>query len=322
MEISVIICTHNPREDYLRRTLEALKPQTLPQEKWELLLIDNASKERLSEKWDLTWHPAARHIREEELGLTPARLRGIREAAGEILVFVDDDNVLHHDYLETAWRIARNMPWLGCFNGSNHGEYDTPPEPDIEFMLPSLAVSTVTKPAWSCKAGLGSLEDAPCGAGMVLRKAVALHYLSKVKDGPLRKSLDRRGSSLISAGDSDMAMCACEMGLAVGRFPELQLLHLIPSGRLQPDYLLRLAESQSASYHVLRHLWEGILPEPEASPAVPCLSERLFNAYRNWRSPRREPTFAERIAERKLAGRAVALEFIRSAAGKGTPQAP
>ena len=41
--LSVIICTHNPRLDYLRRTFDALKLQTLDRDQWELLLIDNAS---------------------------------------------------------------------------------------------------------------------------------------------------------------------------------------------------------------------------------------------------------------------------------------
>ena len=92
-ELSVIICTHNPREGILNRVLDALKAQTLPRGRWELLLVDNASKVPLDSQWDLTWHAQARHIREEELGLTPARLRGIRESQGKLLVFVDDDNV-------------------------------------------------------------------------------------------------------------------------------------------------------------------------------------------------------------------------------------
>src|SRR3989337_147732 len=98
-DLSVIICTHNPRPDYLRRALDALKAQTLPLEQWELLFIDNASRERLADLWDISWHPHARHVRESELGLTPARLRGIQESRGEVLVFIDDDNVLASDFL-------------------------------------------------------------------------------------------------------------------------------------------------------------------------------------------------------------------------------
>ncbi len=47
MKISAIICTHNPRPHYLRRVLEALNRQTLDKGEWELLLVDNASRQPL-----------------------------------------------------------------------------------------------------------------------------------------------------------------------------------------------------------------------------------------------------------------------------------
>src|SRR5688572_6616303 len=97
---TVVICTHNPREDYLRECLNALKEQSLPKSEWELVVVDNCSDKPLAESIDLSWHRYARLIREETLGLTPARLRGIREAAGDLLVFVDDDNILDVDFLE------------------------------------------------------------------------------------------------------------------------------------------------------------------------------------------------------------------------------
>src|SRR5688500_17806279 len=85
--ISVIICAHNPRPQYLRRVLQALREQTLPTDEWELLLVDNASGEPLANWADLTWHPQARHIREMTLGIAFARSRGIRVASAPLLVF-------------------------------------------------------------------------------------------------------------------------------------------------------------------------------------------------------------------------------------------
>ena len=55
---------------------------------WELLLIDNASRPAARDLISFTWHPNARHIREEVLGLTPARLRGIQEAHGQLLILL------------------------------------------------------------------------------------------------------------------------------------------------------------------------------------------------------------------------------------------
>lgn len=37
--LSVIICTHNPRDDYLAKVLEALNVQTLPTEQCHLLAL-------------------------------------------------------------------------------------------------------------------------------------------------------------------------------------------------------------------------------------------------------------------------------------------
>ena len=103
--LSVIICTHNPRCDYLRRCIEALREQRLPYNQWELVVVDNRSDAPLADRLDLSWHPDFHNVREETLGLTAARLRGIRETTGDLLVFVDDDNVLDVDFLEIALRI-------------------------------------------------------------------------------------------------------------------------------------------------------------------------------------------------------------------------
>ena len=101
--VSVIICTHNPRPDAFRRVLDSLAAQTLPKAQWELLLVDNASDDRLEPRWPLSWHSNARHVREDQLGLTAARLRGIRESRGDVLIYVDDDNVLAADQ---AWLMS------------------------------------------------------------------------------------------------------------------------------------------------------------------------------------------------------------------------
>ena len=50
--ISVIVCSHNPRDAYLIRCLNGLRSQTLDMKSWELLLIDNASDQPLKLKGD------------------------------------------------------------------------------------------------------------------------------------------------------------------------------------------------------------------------------------------------------------------------------
>ena len=239
---SVVICTHNPRGDYLRRVLDALKAQTLPETTWELLLIDNASKERLADAWDLSWHPNGRHIREDNLGLTPARLRGISEAKAELVVFVDDDNVLEPSYLEGALRIGAECPMLGVWGGSLRPEFESAPPDCLLPWIHYLAIGSVERDAWSNFWSHG-MDATPVGAGMCVRSVVAREYAWRTGNDAQALSLDRKGSSLASAGDFDIVFTAFKMGLGAGRFKCLSLTHLIPSFRLEEDYLVRLVES-------------------------------------------------------------------------------
>src|SRR5207237_7746739 len=183
--LSVIICAHIPRSDYFPRVLSALKVQTLPAGEWELLLIDNASRQCLAELWDLTWHPNARHVREEELGLTPARIRGIQESRGEILVFVDDDNLLADDYLENALNLAERHQHIGAFGGSIIGEFEVPPPDWIKPYLPAFAIYPLERDTWSNV--LSWSEPTPYGAGLCVRRNVVQEYLNKITARPERK---------------------------------------------------------------------------------------------------------------------------------------
>jgi len=312
MRLSIIICTHNPRADYLCRVLDLLARQTLSKDQWELLLIDNASQEPLAGKWDLSWHPNAKHIAEQTLGLTPARLRGIREAGGDLLVFVDDDNLLAENYLQTALDLANERPWLGAFGGSSLGEFEVPVPLDLVFMLPQLAVREITREAWVCLPGTQALAWAPCGAGMVVRRAVAEMYAKNTRTNPLRLLLDRRGTSLASAGDSDLALSACELGLAVGVFPQLILHHLIPAARLDRRYLLRLAEAMRRSHIHLSYVRDA---SPMTPPGSAIRRSVVFRAVRPiLRLLRRwfAPNFADQFRRAEAAGARTAFAELAS----------
>lgn len=249
MKLSVIICTHNPREDYLQRTLDALKDQTFPKEEWELLLIDNACKEPLSEKWDLSWQPHSRHIREEELGLTPARLRGIIESNGEILVFVDDDNILCKSYLKESYDILNSNNMLAVIGaGLISPEYETQPQNELKRYCYRLALRETLQAEWS---NVPEKTSRPWGAGLVVRKEVATKYYEEVSQCIFRKSLDRTGDNLLSGGDDEFSFLACAMGYGIGVFPQLQVLHLIPKRRTDLEYLIAITEGHAFSLTIL-----------------------------------------------------------------------
>jgi glycosyltransferase involved in cell wall biosynthesis len=238
--ISVIICTHNPRPDYFRRCLDALRTQTLSRDRWELVVVDNRSDEPLADRADVSWPRPVHFVREERLGLTPARLRGIREAKGDLLVFVDDDNVLDADFLQTALLVAHEKPFLGSWSGQCRPDFEEPPPEWTRRYWGNLVIRQFDKDVWSNLPRLP--ESMPCGAGLCIRRNVAEHYLHLHESGKRAFQFDRTGNSLLSGGDNDLAACACDLGLGVGLIASLKLTHLIPPERLTEDYLARLAE--------------------------------------------------------------------------------
>lgn len=296
LELSVVVCTHNPRTHFLARTLEALRTQTLPQVDWELLLVDNASSEQLAHSVDLTWHSAGRHIREEALGLTPARLRGIAEANAELIVFVDDDNVLNPDYLEQALALGREYPFLGAWGGQVLPEFEAPPPEWTRPFWPYLACREVQADLWSNLPWTS--PTTPWGAGLCVRRSVARRYAEHCSADETRRAFDRKGAQqLTSCGDVDLALTACEEGLGNGVFRRLELTHLIPPERLDEGYLLRLAESSNYSSALLLAL-RGVQTPTAPPPRWRRMGRHLLDLVSLSQRDRRFKRAIERGCER------------------------
>lgn len=246
--VSVAICTHNPRLDYLSRVLNALKAQTLPVSDWDLLIIDNASNPPVSSSIDLAWHPNARIVIEPELGIMVTRLRAMREFTGELLIFLDDDNVLADDYLEQCVKLFAERPDLGAVSGCLMPEYESPP-PDWFAPYESwIAVRRITTSAWS---NFLDSRSEPVTAGMCLRKSVAVAHVNAVRDNPTQRILGSRGHSLLRGEDVALAKIAMKSGYTVGQFAHLKCLHLIPERRVDPKYLFALYRHLCASGHLI-----------------------------------------------------------------------
>lgn len=286
MKISAIICTHNPRPEHLQRTLDGLREQTLDCTDWELWIIDNRSQKPIAETFDISWHPHGRIIREDNLGIMHARLRGIRESRGDILCYIDDDNALDPEYLAQALIIGSDLPHIGCWSGEIAGEFETPP-PDWFFPHQSmLVIRPMTREAvWG---NSYHYDDAlPCGAGMCLRRTVAMGYLENFHQSELRAMLGRNGASLASGDDVDMAFAAIDMGLGVGRYKAMKLRHLIPKERLEIGYLERLAEGIWESYVYIHALREQTIHQIPRCPKPELKMLRPFKAIKYGREEAR-----------------------------------
>ncbi|MBC8112608.1 MAG: glycosyltransferase family 2 protein [Verrucomicrobia bacterium] len=91
-ELSIIICTYN-RADLLIFSLQALAKQTLNRDKFEIIVIDNNATDHTQQvltDFCEQFFPV-KYFLESKQGLSHARNRGVAEAFGKYVAFIDDD---------------------------------------------------------------------------------------------------------------------------------------------------------------------------------------------------------------------------------------
>jgi GT2 family glycosyltransferase len=108
--ISIVICTHN-RAELLRGTLQALSTQDVSPDEYEIIVVDDGSTDRTSEVVGGMSSPASIHyLNREHRGRSAARNLGIREAAGDLVLFVDDDTLAPTSFLSEHLRFHERHP--------------------------------------------------------------------------------------------------------------------------------------------------------------------------------------------------------------------
>jgi GT2 family glycosyltransferase len=290
LSVSAIVCTHNPRDDYFRRTLDGLKAQTLDRDDWELLVIDNASDTQLADRWDLSWHPNGRFVREDRTGLTYARLRSFHESEADLLVYIDDDNVLAEDYLARTLELFDAHPEVGALGGKALSEYEVEPPDWFDGLDVSLGCRDLgDAPKVGSWKGVPPEERtypsfSPIGAGLGIRREAYATYVESAARDTRRTALGRSGENLASGEDNDMVMTLLSEGWAVGYFPSLVLTHLIPETRLTPKYLAGLARSSNKTWVTVLDVHDIRPWEPIAPWTLPLRKARAYLQTGAWQS--------------------------------------
>lgn len=115
---SVIITTYN-RRNALEETLRALGDQTIPPDRYEIVVVDDGSTDATWELLSGFQSPVAlvRLRQPANAGISAARNRAIRSASGAVLVFVSDDLIVPREFLETHLRTLEAFPGYWVVGG-------------------------------------------------------------------------------------------------------------------------------------------------------------------------------------------------------------
>src|SRR5579872_6782990 len=114
MDFSIVVPFYNA-ERFIDRCARALLAQTIPAERYEILMVDNNSTDSSAEivrRFD-----RIRFLHEPEQGSYASRNKGIREAQGAIAAFTDPDCEPREDWLEQIGR-ALESPEISLVLGS------------------------------------------------------------------------------------------------------------------------------------------------------------------------------------------------------------
>ena len=98
--ISVIIPSHN-RRILLQQVLDTLAEQTFPADQFEVIVVlDGCTDESIDMLRKLSVPFSLHVIEQEPTGASAARNHGAKEAAGDLLIFLDDDIVPVPDFIQ------------------------------------------------------------------------------------------------------------------------------------------------------------------------------------------------------------------------------
>lgn len=112
MNISVIIPTFN-RLTVLKQCLESLKNQILSKDRYEIVIIDDGSTAEIKNDIDeILNFQGIRYlyIKQNNCGPASARNEGIRNAKGDMVVFIGDDIIVDENFLQEHYEFHINNP--------------------------------------------------------------------------------------------------------------------------------------------------------------------------------------------------------------------
>ena len=105
--ISVVIPLYN-KEKQIACTLQSVFEQTF--QNFEIVIVDDGSTDNSVEEVEKFDDSRIRLIHQTNAGVSAARNRGIEEASGELIAFLDADDVWMPEYLATQYGLYQKYP--------------------------------------------------------------------------------------------------------------------------------------------------------------------------------------------------------------------
>jgi glycosyltransferase involved in cell wall biosynthesis len=232
VDASVIICTFNRAEE-VALVLDDLSAQAgLGSTRWEIVVVDNNSTDGTRAAVESRMNAAGtpvRYILEPAQGKSRALNRGIAEAAGEILVFTDDDV-----RIPPTWLAAILAPFAdpGCMGvgGAVLPRWTSSPPKWVSEADPYRMMGAIVRYWQGTEAR--DAPTPPIGANCAWRRSVFTRH------GGYRTDLGPGGATAPLGEDTEFGLRVMARGEPVRYEPEALLYHPVSAARLTRRYFV------------------------------------------------------------------------------------
>jgi glucosyl-dolichyl phosphate glucuronosyltransferase len=260
IEISIAVPTFN-RDKCLKQCISSLVDQIFPVEKYEIMIIDNASTDYTQKVTEEAISLFSRHnisyIYEPTPGLLSGRHRGALEAKGEILVFIDDDIEADENWLSAIHESFQDQS-VQLVGGRNLPKYEANPPDWLKYFWIDHPHGKFCEELSLLDFGTEILKinaNYVWGLNFSIRRQ-ALFDLGGFHPDCIPKHLQY----LQGDGETGLTTKANQLGYKAIYQPKALVLHQVPQSRMTHEYFERRYFYQGVcnSYTTIREL--GHLP--------------------------------------------------------------
>jgi glycosyltransferase involved in cell wall biosynthesis len=239
--ISVVVCTFERAAD-LRRMLQSFFHQKfLAEIEFELLVIDNNSRDNTAAiVHEFSSYPNIKYFFEAKQGLNFARNRGVAEAKGQIVSFLDDDVLVNENWLVSLKRSFEETD-ADVVGGRVSLVFDVPPERWFKGLF-RICLAEVDLGTSRKELDNG---DRLYGANLSFRQKVFESV------GNFEAGLDRCGNEMLSGGETELVRRIVAHKGKVIYDPRVFVEHVIGAQRLQWQYFIKRAHGDGLTKEIL-----------------------------------------------------------------------
>jgi glycosyltransferase involved in cell wall biosynthesis len=249
IDFTVAICTYNGAKR-VPDVLAGLRSQAgIAHLSWEVIVVDNNSTDDIQQvvqSYQTQWltNVPLRYIFEPEQGAAFARLRASKEAAGNLLGFLDDDTVPTANWIAAAAAFAQAHPDAGAYGSQIHGDYEVEPSEELKKVAFFLAIIERGDQPLLYERKKRML---PPSAGLVVRRQA---WCDSVPDRPFLTG--RTAQSMLTSEDIEALAYIQNAGWQIWYNPAMEIYHKIPRWRMERTYLLALIRGVGLTRHHIR----------------------------------------------------------------------